>query len=136
MVSWFHFAGISMCLFALWAIARRDWVRLTTISRNVSGEVTGHRISRDSDGTSYAAILTFSAEGKTHEVTDQVLNANPTPPVGTKVNLTYPHGRPDLARIPRPLLWAMVYALLIGMILLLGASAAGWLPAPSGDIPG
>lgn len=128
MEAWFLYASMALCLFALWAIARRDWVRLTTISRQVDAVVCGHRITRDSDGTSYAAILRFSAEGKEHEVVDQVLSPRPTPDEGTRVSLTYPVGRPDLARVPRPLLWGMVYALLTGMCLLLLAVATGWLP--------
>lgn len=125
---WFLYAGMALCLFALWAIARHDWVRLTTISRQTAGEVVGHRISRDSDGTSYAATYRFSAEGESHEVTDQVLHRAPLPPLGTRVALSYPVGRPDLARVPRPLLWGGIYLLLIALLAILVAKLLGWLP--------
>lgn len=128
MEAWFLYAGMALCLFALWAIARHDWVRLTTMSRQADGEVIGHRISRDSDGTSYAATYRFSAEGKVHEVVDPVLSPRPIPDEGTKVSLTYPVGRPELARVSRPLLWGGIYLLLIGLFAVLFAKLLGWLP--------
>ena len=49
-------------------------------------------------------------------------------PLGAMVELTYPAGRPDLARPPRPLMWVAVYLLLAGMVAMLAASALGLLP--------
>jgi hypothetical protein len=134
--AWFIYGGMALCLFALWAIGRHDLVRLRAISRSVDAEVIGHRISRDGDGTSYAATYRFSAEGETHEVHDAVLNSSPRPSVGTRVKLNYPFGRPDLARVSRPWTWLFVYATLLFMLAILIARAAGWIPAGSGDIPG
>lgn len=128
MEAWFLYGGMALCLFSLWVIARKDWVRLTTIARTAEAEVIGHKISNDNDGTSYAAQFRFSAEGKVHEVADAVLSSRPQPPVGTKVTLSYPFGRPDLARIPRPWTWLFVYGTLLFMLGMLAAKALGWLP--------
>ena len=128
MEHYFLCAGIGLALFSLWAIGRRDWLRLTTISRSTEAEVIDHRITRDSDGTSYAAVYRFMAEGKTHEVTDQLLNSSPRPPVGTRVTLSYPVGRPDLARVPRPWTWLFVYGVLVFMLGMLLARLLGWHP--------
>ncbi|WP_296677385.1 hypothetical protein [Novosphingobium sp.] len=128
MESWFLFAGMALCLFSLWAIGRRDWVRLRGLTRSVDAEVIGHRITRDSDGTSHAAVYRFTAEGAAHEVTDQVLHTSPRPPLGTRVTLHYPFGRPELARVPRPLMWLGVYALLAALFALLLAKTIGLLP--------
>ena len=128
MEAWFLFGGMALCLFSLWVIARKDWVRLRSMTRTAQAEVIGHRISRDNDGTSYAAQFRFSAEGKVHEVTDAVLSSRPQPPVGTKVTLSYPFGRPDLARIPRPWTWLFVYGTLLFMLGMLAAKTLGWLP--------
>ena len=128
MEAWFLYGGMALCLVSLWVIARKDWVRLRSMTRTTDGEVIGHKISSDNDGTSYAAQFRFSAEGKVHEVTDAVLSSRPQPPVGTKVTLSYPFGRPDLARIPRPWTWLFVYGTLLFMLGMLAAKALGWLP--------
>ena len=124
---WFLYAGRALCLFSLWAFRLRDWLRLSSLSRTVEAEVVGHRISRDNDGTSYAPIYRFSAEGGTHRVSDEVLHARAQPPIGTRATLRYPVGHPELARVPRPLMWAGVYLLLIGLLAVLVAKKAGWL---------
>jgi len=130
---YFLFAGIALAVFSLWVIGRKDWVRLTTIGRSVDAEVIGHSLSCDNDGTSYAAIYRFRAEGKAHEVTDQLLNSRPKPPIGTRVTLSYPIGRPELARVPRPWTWLFVYGVLLFLFGMLVARLLGWLPPP---IPG
>ena len=136
MEAWFLYGGMALCLFSLWVIARKDWVRLRSITRTAEAVVIGHRIRRDNDGSSYSAQFRFSAEGKVHEVTDAVLSSRLEPPVGTKVKLSYPFGRPDLARIPRPWTWLLVYSTLLILLAVLIARAAGWLQARSGDLPG
>lgn len=136
MEAWFLGAGIALCLFSLWVLVRKDWVRLRSITRTVEAEVIGHRVDRDSDGTSYAALLRFSAEGRTHEVPDAVLHPRPEPPVGTRVTLHYPFGRPELARIPRPWTWLFVYGVLLFLLAMLVGRSLGWLAVPGGDFPG
>ena len=117
-------AFVALCL---WLVARNDLQRLKGPSRQVPGEVVGHHCSFHDNVRSYAPVYRFSAEGGTQEVTDQVYSGRPHPPLGTRVQLTYPQGRPDLARVPRPLLWAGVYLLLIGLLAVLVAKQAGWL---------
>lgn len=127
MASWLLYLGIALCLFSLWAIARRDLVRLGARMREVDAEVTGHRTRRDEDGIHYAAVYAFRAEGARHEVIDDVYSASPVPAIGQRRRLTYPAGRPDLARVPRPALWLAVYGLLLVLPVLLAARLLGWL---------
>lgn len=127
MENYFLIAGIALCLSSFWAIARRDWIRLTTVSRQIEAEVIGHRKSSDNDGNSYGAVYRFTAEGAEHEVTDELLHGHPAPPLGTRVQLTYPFGHPDLAHVARPWLWLAIYALLLWLLGMLGAKALGWL---------
>lgn len=101
--------GLFLCLACLWLLGRRDWLRLARPRRQVTARVTGHRVSHD-DGTSYSAIYAFTDESGRHEVIDAVYEPAPRPPVGAVCELTYPEGRPDLARPPRPILWLIVYA--------------------------
>jgi hypothetical protein len=120
----FLFGGIALCLFGLGVLARHDWLRLTRPTRRVLGRVTGHRISRDSDGESFAAIYSFTAENGLQEVVDAVYHANRQPPVGTIRELAYPEGHPKLARPPRLWLWLTIYA---GLTLGAGILAAKML---------
>ncbi|MFM5906228.1 MAG: hypothetical protein ACKOPO_01350 [Novosphingobium sp.] len=127
MRDYFIIAGMALCLCSLWAVVRHDWLRLTTISRQATGTVIGHRRVADGDGDSWAPIYRFSAEGRDHEVVDQVSSGRKQPPEGTQVQLSFPHGRPDLARPPRLVMWLCVYALLIGLFALLFGLWMGWV---------
>lgn len=116
--------GLFLCLVTLWLLGRHDWVRLTRPRRRVTASVTGHRVTRD-DATSYSAIYAFTDDSGRHEVTDAVYEATPRPPVGTVCELVYPEGRPDLARPPRPVLWACVYAVCAGCAVAIIARMLG-----------
>lgn len=124
-IVWTAIAFVALCLIL---VARNDWPRLQRIGRSVTGEVTGHRSQIHDNVRSFAAIYSFEAEGARHEVIDQVYTGTRHPPVGTRVALSYPVGRPDLARPPRPLMWLGVYAVLLLMLGILVAKALGLLP--------
>lgn len=115
-IAWVALAFVSIVLVL---VLRSDLPRWRGSARTVQGEVVGHRSSLDDNSRSYAVIYRFSAEGAAHEVVDQVYVGSRHPPVGTQVSLSYPPGRPDLARVPRPLMWLGVYAFLIAAIWLL-----------------
>lgn len=123
----FILAGIAICLFCLFAIAKRDWVRWRNPAMRVSARVAGHRTSRSGGDIDFAAIYRFTAEGVEHEVIDEVCSISRQPPEGTHVELTYPTGRPDLARRPRVLMWMLVYAFLTGTAALLVGLLIGWI---------
>ncbi len=128
MKDYFLYAGMALALFALWVMARRDWVRVTSPSCKVTAEVIDHRQSY-SDGTRcFAAIYRFAADGTEHHVTDQVYGSTRSPPVGSVVMLAYPAGRPDMARPPRLLMWTLAYAVILFMLGVLVASKLGYLP--------
>ena len=127
MERFFPLAGIALCLFSLWALARHDWLRLTRPSRRVLATVCGHRSANNEGKRNFAAIFRFSADGAEHEVTDALYSPKRTLPAGHVSELVYPEGRPDLARLPRLWLWLAVYGLLIGFIGVLCAKLMGWL---------
>jgi hypothetical protein len=124
---WFLWAGLGLCLFALWAIARHDWLRLTRPSRRVLAEVIGHDRIEDGDGTFYAARYRFHDGGALREVVDPVGNNSRKPEPGTILELAYPEGRPDLARPPRPVTWPLVYVGLAYGTGVLGAKLLGFI---------
>ena len=129
MKAYFLWSGIALCLFSLWVLARRDWIRLTRPAHSAMGEVIGHKAGWSEGHATYAAILRFDHPGGTCEVVDQVYSGSPRPPVGTIIALRYPEGHPELARPPRILLWLGVYAFLAGLCLLLLAKVFNWWPA-------
>ena len=124
---YFLIAGQALCLFCLWVLARRDWVRLTRPSRRVEAEVTGYRSTWNEGARSYAPVYHFASEGGEHEVVEAVYSGAQKPDLGTVVALSHPAGRPDLAQVPRPLMWLAVYVLLAGLEAALLAKMMGWL---------
>jgi hypothetical protein len=125
--AWFLYGGIALCLFALWAIARHDWLRLTRPSRRVLAEVVGHHVVDDGDGRSFAARYRFHDGLGEQMVTDPVALNSPRPPIGTIVELAYPDGYPELARPPRTLTWLLIYAGLLYGMGVLAAKSLGFI---------
>ena len=130
MEHWILGSGIAMCLFSLWVLGRRDWLRLTLPSRQVLGEVIGHRAQWSEGERSYAAIYRFTGEDGIHEVVDVSYGPKPEPPIGTMRELHYPEGHQELAQPPRPVLWIAVYLLMVSLLGMLVTKAMGWLPHP------
>jgi hypothetical protein len=116
-----------LCVFSLWALIRHDRLRLGAPSREARAVVVGYTQGWSDGQPNYAARLRFDAEGATHDVTDQIYRSIRKPPEGTAVIVRYPEGRPDLARIPRPLMWLAVYGAILLMTGLLLARLLGWI---------
>lgn len=120
-------SGAALVAFALVAIARHDWVRMTRPSISVRATVIGYQSRWDEGRKSYAARFQFDADGQTLVVTDQLLRMTREPALGHEVQLRYPKGRPDLARKARPVMWVIVYAVLLTLAALLAAELAARL---------
>jgi uncharacterized membrane protein YccC len=121
--SWF---GIAIGVFALWALARHDWLRLTRKSQTVTAEIVDHHETRDEGRPMFAPIYRFLENGRSYDVVDAVLKNRRTPPIGTKRILVFPQGHPELARPPRWLMWIAVYLFLAIAIGMLAAHLLGW----------
>lgn len=128
MKDYFLFGGMALALFSLWVLIRRDWVRLFSPSCRVAAQVVDHQQSYSDGALCFAAVYRFTADGAEHQVIDQVFGSTRKPPVGSKVVLAYPAGRPDLARPPRVLMWIAVYAVILFMLCVLVASKLERLP--------
>ena len=127
MAFYFLIAGQALCLFSLWALARADVVRLINPACRVEAVVIGYRSAWEDGSNSYAPVYRFTSDGAEHEVADAVYRPARSPPPGTSVVLSYPQGRPDLARVPRPLMWLAVYGVLVVLEGVLLAKMLGWL---------
>ena len=126
MKSYLLWGSLAMCLFAIWVMARRDWLRLSCPTCHATARVIGHRSSWSDGRRVYAAILRFSHVAGTSDVVDQMLSSSPRPPVGAFVEVNYPEGHPDLARPPRVLMWLAIYGLLIALAAIILIKAMGW----------
>lgn len=119
--------GVVLCFISFASLARNDWLRLTRPSRRVLARVTGHRPRWDEGSRNFAAIYTLETDAGPLEVTDVVYTSNRRPDVGTLRELTYPEGRPELARPPRRAMWVGVYVTLMFVMAMLLAKWLGWL---------
>ena len=89
--------------------------------------VIGHDRCRDDGTVVHAAIFAFTdLNGKRHEVADGLLAQTPRPAVSTPMLLVYPEARPDLARVPRPIVRTGIYLLVGYLGAVLVARLAGW----------
>ncbi len=129
MKTYFLCGSLALCLFALWVMIRRDWLRLTRPASRVLATVVDHRAGWDEGSKVYSAVFRFTDVSGPREVVDQLRTATPRPPLGSQVELCFPEGHPELARPPRVLLWVSVYALLIGLSGMVFARLMDWLPS-------
>lgn len=121
MREYFIWGGVLLCLASIWAMARHDWIRLTRPKRQVLARLSGHRLVSGHETRSYAACYAFEAEGRVHEVVDQLAQARRKGDEGDVVPLVHPAGRPDLARPPRPVMWVALY---LGLLIVSAMLAA------------
>ena len=117
--------GLALTLFVIGALAWRDLGWRKRRRSQVEGEVAGFKSSVNDGVEVFAPVIRFAAEGGEHEMTDVVYSPRPKRAVGDKVQLIYPSGRPDLARISRPAMWVMVYGVLVLIAVVLAVLAAG-----------
>lgn len=99
-------------IYALWAVARIDLLRLVQGARFVRGTVVRHELG--SDG--FTPIYQFDDGQGPREARGTTAHVNPQPPVGSSTALTYPRRRPDLARPPQNFARFILYAALIAWI--------------------
>ena len=117
--------GLALTLFAIGALAWQDFGWRHRRKVRIEGEVARFQPSMSNGTEVFAPVFRFTAEGATHEVTDVVYSPRPRRAVGDKALLIYPSGRPDLARISRPAMWVMVYAVLGLIAAILAGIVAG-----------
>ena len=118
-------ASIALTTFCLFIFLRDDWRLLSCGRRTARGTVVGYRRGFDEGTAVFMARVQFEAEeGGAFATTDMFLTAMPTPNVGSEVDVVYPAGRPDKARVHHPWWRALLYLLLIGLLLVL---LARWL---------
>ena len=103
-------------MFCLGLFLRDDWRLLRRGRRYARGTVIGHRRTFEEGSPVFMARIRFEAgEGAEFETTDMFLTASPTPGIGTEVDVVYPAGRPDKARVHHPVRRALLYCVDVGV---------------------
>jgi len=119
--------GLALCLFSLGVLARRQLAWAGRRRSRTLAEVIRYECTTDEGVAFYAAVYRFTAEGAEHEATDAVYSPRPSVALGDQIWLTYPDGRPELAAVPRPAMWLMVWLAVGAMTAVLAGVALGWL---------
>lgn len=128
MENFFIWAGIVFLAVVLFFIAREDLILLTRRRVRTRGTVFDHQRRDDGDGPTYSIKVRFQDEsGRKIEFTDTYGGGTPKPSVGTVVDIVYPAGASDKARVRRLWVrWAIYAFLLFGLAVLFGR-LTGWL---------
>jgi hypothetical protein len=74
-------------------------------------------------------------DGVDREFTEANLAMEPSPPLGASVEVVYPQGRPELARVPSRRSRIVVYGVMLVLLAILVGSALDLLPASDGYGP-
>lgn len=112
--------GAAFLAFLLVWVIREDLWFLGRPCVWTKGTVIGHVKSRDDDGESYFAKLRFeSARGDVIEFTETYGRSFEHLPLGTQLDVVYPADAPERARVHRPLVRVVLYAFLIGGLVLM-----------------
>ncbi len=92
------FGGIGVLFLGLGMIATANNVRYAN-AIEVPGTVVAHEARSDSDGTTYALVVSYVDEaGRTREITSNYSTSSPAK-IGSEVPVQYLPGKPDSVRI-------------------------------------
>ncbi|MFO1125853.1 MAG: hypothetical protein U1E25_11660 [Methylocystis sp.] len=118
-------------LYMIWQDLR--WVGRAT--RTALGEVRGHRVRGNESDDTYSMIVQFADEtGNEHIFVDGMYRSFPWLPRDAIVEVIYPEGSPQFARVLRPRLRQSIYFALIAALIALLAIESDLLPQPLASI--
>ncbi len=128
MGSFLVWLSLALTAFTLYILLRDDLPFLRLRKITAEGTVTGHSSQIDEGDRVFSARIAFTDEAGAKRVfVDKVLTHTPEPAPGAVVDIIYPQGRPDKARVPRPWLRLLIYTVIVGMNGMLVATLLGFL---------
>ena len=128
--TFFLWMGFTLLIIVLLFLCLEDFRFRRSPLVTTEGTVFDHSRVTDADGLTYSIQVRFVDEaGRQVEITDTIGRAVPNPPVGTVVKIVYPGGQPEKAVVRRTIFRALLYAIILGMLAVLAARIAGWLPS-------
>lgn len=106
---------------------RADLPFLRNPVRRASAKIVRHDRRSEKGATLYNPVFLFPDESGTFlEVRDKVYTPFPTPVIGDRIDIIYPQGHPQKARIPYPVFRALLYGVLGYAFVALGIEITGW----------
>lgn len=108
-------------------VLRGDLPFLRNPIRRVPAKIVRHDRRSEEGATVYKPVFRFADEsGAFIEVRDKLYMPFPTPVIGEMIEVTYPQGYPEKARIPYPVFRALLYGVLGYVFVTLGMEITGW----------
>lgn len=128
MGSFLVWVSFALTAFALYILLRDDVPFLHLRKITTKGAVIGHSSVIDEGDRAFSARISFTDEaGAKLEFVDMFRTPAPEPAAGAIIDIIYPQGRPDKARVPRPWLRLLLYTVIVGMNGILVAKLLGLL---------
>lgn len=113
-------AGLALAL-------RSDLPYLRNPVRRASAKIIRHDRRSEDGATVYQPVFRFADKsGGFIEVRDKIYTPFPTPVIGEMVEIIYPEGYPEKARIPYPVFRALLYGVLGYAFVVIGMELTGW----------
>jgi hypothetical protein len=120
--------GLGILLFVMAYFHYQDWPFITSQWVRVEAEVVRHDESFSDGDEAYKAVVVFAdQDGTLREVLDLVAYTLASPPIGTRLEIVYPLGLPQKARIRHPVLRTLLYLVVGLMAAVMGGRIMGWL---------
>jgi hypothetical protein len=124
----FLWLGVAMTLTGLLIVIRDDWLLLNSSRRRSKGTVVELRRSPGAGAKHFDAVVRFDGgDGRQIEIIDPIRYPARKPAIGSAVELEYPTGQPEEAKVRRPLLRLQMYGFLLFMLAALLSRIFGWL---------
>ncbi|WP_229954326.1 DUF3592 domain-containing protein [Parasphingorhabdus litoris] len=106
---------------------RGDLPFLRNPIRRVPAKIVRHDRRFEDGGIGYNPVFRFADErGQFIEVRDKVYMPFPKPVIGEMVEIVYPEGYPEKARIPYPMFRGLLYGFLGYLFIMLVIELTGW----------
>lgn len=123
----FLWIGLALAGTGLALTLRSDLPFLRNPVRRARAKIVRHDRRSEDGATLYNPVFRFADRNGTFvEVRDKVYMPFPTPVIGEIIQITYPEGYPEKARIPYPVFRALLYGILGYAFVVLGMEITGW----------
>jgi Protein of unknown function (DUF3592) len=127
-MSFFVWLGIALISPIFAYLLYEDWQFFSRPRQRTRGTVFGHHRTLDDGSAFFSSQIRFvDTDGKTIEFIDTYGRPVPKPRIGETIEVDYPIGRPQRARVARWWLRTMIYAVVVGMLSILVGMALGLL---------
>jgi hypothetical protein len=124
----FLWLGVSLLSVVLAYLVFEDWQFMSRTRRHVYGTVFDHRRSTDDGSEFFSAMVRFEThEGQVIEFTDTFGRRSRQPAAGSQLEVIYPVGLAEKARVNRPWLRPALYGGVIATLAALVAHGTGIL---------